>query len=360
MKWTFISTGFPPFNVNTPSERGLGGIESSCCYLMNELNNLGQEVQFYCQGGTRNNINNIKHFGLNNFEELELTDSDVCIFIGHTADIIPIKKIIKNIPLVFWVQHSYDQPGVSFLKNSEVIKNLSGIIFVSNWQELSFINYFKLSNIKTFVIGNGITPNFKNQFSNLQDFKIKKREARGVYASAPFRGLEVLYESSYHVNGKIIIDIFSSMKTYSLEDNEKFQILFDKIKENNKFNYWGSVNKKILAENFSFASFLTYPSIFSETFCISLLDALATGIEPITTDLAALKETSLGYGRFLSLDNSNFILDYANLINETIRNKDKNFDEWCNKQYNQMIHVNLNHSWTKKAEKWIDIIKLFN
>ena len=150
------------------------------------------------------------------------------------------------------------------------------------------------------------------------------------------------------------------MKTYSLEDNEKFQILFDKIKENNKFNYWGSVNKKILAENFSFASFLTYPSIFSETFCISLLDALATGIEPITTDLAALKETSLGYGRFLSLDNSNFILDYANLINETIRNKDKNFDEWCDKQYNQMIHVNLNHSWTKKAEKWIDIIKLFN
>lgn len=360
MKWIFISTGFPPFNVSTPSEKSLGGIESSCCYLMNELINLEQKVEFYCQGGVETTINNIQHFSLNNFEELKLIDSDVCIFIGHTADIIPIKKSIKNIPLIFWVQHSHDQPGVSLLKNPETVKNLSGIIFVSDWQELSFINYFKLSNIKTNVIGNGITPNFRGQFLNLEDFKIKKKNTRGIYASTPFRGLEVLYESSFHLNEKIIIDVFSSMKTYSLDDNEKFQILFDKIKKNNRFNYLGSVNKKILAENFSFASFLTYPSIFAETFCITLLDSLAVGIEPIITDLGALKETSLRYGRFLSLDNDNFILNYANLINEAIKNKDKNFDEWCNKQYNQMIDVNLNHNWTKKAEKWIDIIKLFN
>lgn len=259
MKWIFISTGFPPFNVSTPSEKSLGGIESSCCYLMNELINLEQKVEFYCQGGVETTINNIQHFSLNNFEELKLIDSDVCIFIGHTADIIPIKKSIKNIPLIFWVQHSHDQPGVSLLKNPETVKNLSGIIFVSDWQELSFINYFKLSNIKTNVIGNGITPNFRGQFLNLEDFKIKKKNTRGIYASTPFRGLEVLYESSFHLNEEIIIDVFSSMKTYSLEDNEKFQILFDKIKKNNRFNYLGSVNKKILAENFSFASFLTYP-----------------------------------------------------------------------------------------------------
>jgi len=360
MRWTFICTGLFPFNSNTASEKMLGGIESSCCYLMNELVNLKQEVQFYCQGGVTAKINNIQHYSLDNFEELRLANSDICIFLGHTADIITIKKSIKNTPLIFWVQHSYDQGAVSFMKDFETIKSLSGIIFVSDWQELSFINHFKLSNIKTFVIGNGITPNFINQFKNFEDFKIKKEKTIGVYASAPYRGLEVLYESSFFFKEKIIIDIFSSMKTYSIEDREDFLNLFNKIKNNDNFNYFGSVDKKTLSKHFSYASFLTYPSIFAETFCITLQDALAVGIEPIITDLGALKETSQGYGQLISLDNNNFIKNYAELINETIKNKNKNFDDWCNKQYNKMIMINLNHNWTIKAEKWLHIIKKFN
>lgn len=360
MKWSFICTGLFPFNSNTAYEKRLGGIESSCCYLMNELVNLKQEVEFYCQGGVSTKVNNINHFPLDNFEELKLINSDICIFLGHTADIIAIKKSIKNIPLIFWAHHSYDQQAVSFIKDFETIKSLSGIIFISNWQELSFINHFKLSNIKTFVIGHGVTPNFMNQFENFEDFKIKKTKNRGVYASAPYRGLELLYESSFFFKEKIIIDIFSSMKTYSAEDSEEFLNLFSKIKKNVNFNYCGSLDKKALSEYFSYASFLTYPSVFSETFCITLQDALAVGIEPIITDLGALKETSLGYGQLINLNNDNFIRKYAELINEAIKNKNKNFDEWCNKQYNQMINVNLNHSWSKKAEKWLNFIETFN
>jgi hypothetical protein len=43
--------------------------------------------------------------------------------------------------------------------------------------------------------------------------------------------------------------------------------------------------------------------------------------------------------------------------------KRDDWPEWekaVDAEYNQMIDVNLNHNWTKKAEKWIDIIKLFN
>ena len=179
MKWTFISTGFPPFNINTVQESLLGGLESSCCYLMNELIRLEQKVEFYCLGGTHTNINNIEHYSLNNFKELETVNSDICILIGHTADIVPIKKSIKNIPLIFWDHHPHDQPIVVFFRNPETLKSLSGIIFVSDWQELAAINYFKLSNIKTCVIGNGITPNFRNQFKNFEDFKIKKQKEIG-------------------------------------------------------------------------------------------------------------------------------------------------------------------------------------
>ena len=76
-------------------------------------------------------------------------------------------------------------------------------------------------------------------------------------------------------------------------------------------------------------------------------------------DLQALDETSLGYGKLITLDNNNFIKKYADLVNQTLKDKNKNFDEWCNKQYKQMINVNLNHSWPKKAQLWLNIAKNF-
>ena len=103
---------------------------------------------------------------------------------------------------------------------------------------------------------------------------------------------------------------------------------------------------------------MTYPSTFAETFCITLLDALAAGLEPIITDLGALKETSNGFGRIISLNSENFIKDYANLVNISVEEKNKNFKKWCTKQYQQSLTINKNHQWKKKSNQWIDLVKM--
>jgi glycosyltransferase involved in cell wall biosynthesis len=359
MKLHFISIGWGEFNLNTVNERALGGIESSACFLMESLNQSKQEIHFWNDVGNEQIIKNIAHHKLPRPEKLSEIQGDIIIYIGSLENLIILRKNIdKKIPILLWIQHSYDQPSLLGLKNKEIINSLDGIVFVSEWQRINCINHFNINNIQTYCLGNGITPHFCNMFSSFEDFKIKKIENLGIYSSAPFRGLKQLYQCSNYISQDIVIDIYSSMKVYNQnEENKDYLQFYEKISKSKNFRYFGSVNKNELAKAHINKSFLTYPSVFAETFCITLLDSLAAGLEPIITDLGALKETSNGFGKLLSINNS-FLEDYAKSLDESIKNKKLNFEKWCEKQYKQYLFINKNYTWEKKSKQWLDLVKM--
>jgi glycosyltransferase involved in cell wall biosynthesis len=356
MKLGFLVLKIPTFNANTPYTEPLGGIESSTIFLMENLVKINEDISFYSENTSDEIIRGIKHFNLKNLEDINSQKFDALIYIGSAIFIPNLKKYIKKTPIIYWTQHSYDQPAMAGLKNQQILKNLSSIIFISDWHEMSSIAHLNISNIKTYIIENGITPHFENLFKDLEDFKNNKKETIGIYASTPFRGLETLYKSSQYINEKIKIKVFSSMSIYKRED-KIFQPLFEALKKNEMFEYNGSVSKSILADQFKSASFLTYPSTFAETFCITLLDALASGIEPIITDLGALKETSNNFGKIINLNQPNFDKIYAEKINESIKFKNNNFNSWCVEKFSQIEEVKKKYTYINIAKKWVEIIK---
>ena len=356
MKLGFLVLKFPPFNANTPYTEPLGGVESSTIFLMENLVKINEDISFYSENTSNEIIRGIKHFNLKNLEDINSQDFDALIYIGPSNFIPNLKKYIKKTPIIYWTQHAYDQPSIASLRNQQIIKNLSSIIFISDWQEMSCIAHLNISNIKTYIIENGITPHFENLFKNLEDFKNNKKETIGIYASTPFRGLETLYMSSKYINEKIKIKIFSSMNIYKSED-KFFQPLFEVLKKNEIFEYNPSVPKSVLADQFKSASFLTYPSTFAETFCITLLDSLASGMEPIITDLGALKETSNNFGKIINLTHANFDKIYAEEIDKSIKFKNQNFDLWCMERFSQIENIKKKYNYINIAKKWVEIIK---
>lgn len=359
MKWGFLSLGYGAYDAESPYKSLLGGTQSSIVFLMEHLRSLGENITFWNVGIANSNLKGIKHINIdtNNLEKINEEDIDILIFIGVSRTVPKIKKCLKkNIPLIFWAHHSYDQPAMQGLKDQENIKNISAIIFVSDWQELSVIAHLNLYNIKTSVIENGISPPFENLFKDLEEFKDKKKELVGCYASTPFRGLKELLESSKFINFPIKIKVFSSMKIYNMPDHD-YEELYSQLKRSDKFIYYGSINKPELALEFRSSSFLTYPSTFEETFCITCIDSLASGMRPILTDLGALKETSNGFASFLINKKISFHEDYANLINEEINIKQNNYDLWCENRFNQIQIINEKYNYKNIAQKWINIIK---
>jgi glycosyltransferase involved in cell wall biosynthesis len=359
MKWGFLSLGNGAYDAESPYKSLLGGTQSAIVFTMEHLKSLGENIVFWNEDLIDSNLKGIKHININinNLKKINDEDIDVLIFVGRSDLISSVKKHLKkNIPLIFWTQHSYDQEAIQELKDQENIKKLSAIIFVSDWQELSVIGHLKLNNIKTIVIENGISPPFINLFKDLKEFKDKKRELIGCYASTPFRGLEELLKSSIFINYPIKIKIFSSMKIYNMPDHN-FEELYNQLKKSDKFIYYGSINKPELALEFRSSSFLTYPSTFEETFCVTLIDSLAAGMRPILTDLGALKETSNGFASFLINKKISFHEDYANLINKEINIKQNNYDLWCENRFNQIQIINEKYNYKNIAQKWINIIK---
>jgi len=358
MKWHFIDLNSHEYNINTVNEKALGGIESSICYLMNALNLLNEKVNFWSKYNSDKIINNIEHHKLSEPDQLKKINGDVVVYIGHPSNLINLKEnIVKNVPILFWAHHNYDQEIILDLKYKNINKNIDAIIYISEWQKINYIKYFDIGNIPSYCIGHGITPEFCNMFSSINDFKKLKEKSLGIYSSTPFRGLDKLYLSSNYINEEIVIDIYSSMKIYNQDfEDKKYYELYKKISESKKFKYFGSVNKKELSKAYSNKSFLLYPSIFEETFCITLLDALAAGLEPIITNIGALPETSNGFGKLLNITD-NFAKEYAGIIDESIKNKKLNFEKWCEKQYKQILFINEKYTWTKRAQDWIKTVK---
>jgi glycosyltransferase involved in cell wall biosynthesis len=230
----------------------------------------------------------------------------------------------------------------------------------------------KLSNSKQFVIWGTGSPvrewiymlDVANIIKQIIDDKmfdtlpntINLGQQHGTSILETVQTVKELLESSKFINFPIKIKIFSSMKIYNLPDHD-FEELYSQLKKSDKFIYYGSINKQRLALEFKSSSFLTYPSTFEETFCITLIDSLAAGMHPVLTDLGALKETSNGFASFLINKKLSFHKDYANLINDEINIKQNNYDLWCENHFNQIKIINEKYNYKNIAQKWINIIK---
>ena len=112
MKWHFISVG-ATFNINSTDEKAIGGTQSSICYLMKSLSSLNQTINFWCTKGGEGIIDNVKHYNLKNFDQFTDIEGDIIIYSG-SSKYLPLLRasLKKEIPILFWTQHSFDQSGV--------------------------------------------------------------------------------------------------------------------------------------------------------------------------------------------------------------------------------------------------------
>lgn len=209
--------------------------------------------------------------------------SQVQIIHSRVRELDPDKKKI-------YVLHDLPgDPEVQHLKDGGW-KRFDQLVFVSHWQKQMYETFLGLPPSVGTVIRNAIDP--------IPRHKKPKDKIRLIYHSTPHRGLNILYtvfHKLYEEYGdRIELKVFSSFDLYGWgQRDDQYRQLLDALDAHPGIVYSKSVSNDIIREELQQAHIFAYPSIWQETSCLCLIEAMSAGLIPVHSSLAALPETSL-------------------------------------------------------------------
>lgn len=198
----------------------------------------------------------------------------------------------KRIRIV-WMHDLADDPQVSYLAN-EGWRKFHVIVFVSNWQMQYFIGKFGIPWEKCLVIQNSILPFDKEVFTQKPTDKVNL-----IYTPTPHRGLEILlpvFQKLKTEFDNLHLDVYSSFNLYGWgERDRQYERLFQICEDDPDISYHGSKPNDEVREALAKSHIFAYPSIWTETSSLCLIEAMSAGLICVHPNLGALYETAAGY-----------------------------------------------------------------
>lgn len=190
---------------------------------------------------------------------------------------------------VYWLHDLPWDPESKHLENGGW-KKFDKIVYVSEWQKELYQNVYSIEPSKGVVLKNAIVP------IEAAEKPDPTEEIRIIYHTTPHRGLELLVpviESLCQVFDNIRLDVFSSFNAYGWPERDKpYQELFDRCIAHPNIEYHGYQPNDVVREYLQKAHIFAYPSIWLETSCIALMEAMSAGCLCVHPNLGALPETA--------------------------------------------------------------------
>jgi len=344
----------------TPLERPMGGSQSAICYLTRELAALGHEVAL---------VNNIGmpgiHAGVHcpgrmvglTADYLNRFDAVVGV---NSAMGLRLRETGIRAPLALWSQQAADQTDVQGLKGAIERQAWDGFFLVSEWQAKAYIAAFGIAPERTAILRNAAAPVFQSLERRKPPFFRTGAPPTLIYTSTPFRGLLVLLFAFPTIRAAIPdcrLKVFSSMGVYQIPDDQDihYRVLYELARVLPGVEYSRLVSQSVLAAALAESDILAYPSIFPETSCISVMEALAAGCLVTATSLAALPETAAGFGILMETRSDIAIMtrEFAELVIRVVRTARETPERFEDHLARQRTHAQTAYNWTARAREWV-------
>jgi glycosyltransferase involved in cell wall biosynthesis len=156
----------------------------------------------------------------------------------------------------------------------------------------------------------------------------------------------------------IELDVFSSFKIYGWEQrDDQYKDLFDACKNHPKINYHGSVPNAQIREALCESHIFAYPSIWLETSCIALMEAMSAGLLCVHPNYGALPETAANWTNMYNWheDLNTHAQIFYNVLDVSIQSViDKT---QTNKLVHQKNYVDAFYSWAPRLVEWRSLLE---
>lgn len=265
------------------------------------------------------------------------------IFVSRVEDEMDESKI-----RVYWLQDLPGDPASDHLKDGGWNK-FHRLVFSSNWQMQGYINYYGIPWHKCIVLPNAIEPIPDHEKPNDGTIRL-------AYWSTPHRGLNILvpiFSKLCEKFDNIELDVYSSFKLYGWEErDQQYEELFEQCRNHPKINYHGAIPNADLKKNLEKTHILAYPSIWTETSCITLMEAMSAGLLCVHSNLGALPETSANWtAQYQYHEDLN---DHAAVFYHTLGTSIENYwNEGVQTQLaSQKAYANVFYNWAARKHQW--------
>jgi len=365
MKLAFVDIGNNwDYDAGTPHERPIGGSQSALCYLAVALAARGHSVMMYTAATKPRVFQGVQCFPRTSIPPAEFAACDAVIVCNGPADrsLYLRPHLPARCRLILWTQHASDQPAMSALQQPEVRAAWDVIVCVSQWHAAATQREFGLEAGRVAVLRNAVSPAFANLFPDAAALAAAKSSAPVLaYTSTPFRGLDVLLSLFPNLHGRdqrVRLRVYSSMKVYGNDEaTDPYAKLYEQCRSTPGVEYVGSIAQPRLAEALKSALILSYPNTFAETSCIAVMEAMAAGMLVVTSDLAALPETTMGMavlvpGPRSAHDLPAFARAYTERLNTALADISRDPAQFWAARWEQVRTVTSRCAWPVRAAEW--------
>jgi len=262
-------------------------------------------------------------------------------------------------PKKLQILYCHDLPGDPMYEKTlseEGRKIFLKILFVSNWQMQLFINHYKLNWSQCFVMQNAIEPFEEKIFPK----KLQNNSISLVYHTTPHRGLEILAHVFENLSKKypITLDVFSSYEVYGQPERDRIYFdLFSSLKRHPQIKYHAGQKNNVVRSALVSSHIFAYPSIWPETSCLSLIEAMSAGVVAVHPNFGGLYETAANNTVMYQMQESRN--DHIFVFQKTLENTIKEFldgEMMLNLANQAKNYADNRYSLEKRIKTWRDLL----
>lgn len=364
MKIAFIDLINWDYTPLTPLEQPLGGSQSAGIYLARELAARGHAVTLFNNTSRPGVYAGIDCPGMARGLAIERINGFDVAVVMNSASGLRLRSGGARLPMGLWSQHATDQAAVKALSTPEERQAWDRFFLVSQWQADTYATAFGIAPERVTVLRNAVSPPFQELTRRQPAFFRTGRPPLLAYTSTPFRGLVALLVALPAIRAELPdcrLRVYSSMGVYQVTgDADDYRVLYDLARALPGSEYVGSLPQTALAEALAEADILAYPSIFAETSCISVMEAMAAGCLVVTTKLGALPETTAGFGILMDAF-ANVIpmaREFTKVLVGTIRTAREQPEQVEDALRRQQLYARAAYNWTTRAQEWEHALEL--
>jgi glycosyltransferase involved in cell wall biosynthesis len=290
----------------------------------------------------------------------DLADWHWCVIPGDNV-------IAPDSSNIVWLHPHHMEAGLEQLMDKQFQKHFKAYVFVSDWQYERFVQQFQMPAEKCYVLKNATQPFEPHK-------KPEGNTLQLIFHSNPIRGLDILLESlklipeenlELHIFHEIdpeerIKQYQQGLQTYEYahinpQEQEFLRYCLRLANEDKRVIRHTRTNNSKIREQLMNTHIFAYPTYFMETSCICMIEALCAGCSVLSSNLAALPETGLGFARHYGFipDRGLHIERFTRELKRTITEyREGKFD---NKQ--QVENCNKYYSWETRVQDWVQFSK---